>query len=146
MGGTELASAVYRNNSTKTIAETTGEGFTNLPISIIINEKTGGAAELIAVSLRDFNSAKTVGTVTMGYGTVEETKAFGDGTAIEISVATVRTTDEDSIYNEVGVTPEFTVEYKGVKETNPLNYAATTDAQLKKAVELISTAATATAS
>lgn len=146
VGGTELASAVYRNNSTKTIAETTGEGFTNLPISIIINEKTGGAAELIAVSLRDFNSAKTVGTVTMGYGTVEETKAFADGTAIEISVATVRTVNEGSIYNEVGVNPEFSVEYKGIKEADPLNYAATTDEQLKKAVEVISTAANATAS
>ncbi len=138
IGGTRLADMVYRNNSTKPLAETDGNTFTNLPVSIIINERTGGAAELMAVSLRDFNSGKLVGAQTMGYGTIQEARAFSDGTAIEISVARVRTVNELSSYNENGISPEFAVEYSGVPEENPLNYAQTMDEQLKKAVEVIS--------
>lgn len=138
IGGTRLADMVYRNNSTKPLAETDGNTFTNLPISIIINERTGGAAELMAVSLRDFNSGKLVGAQTMGYGTIQEARAFSDGTAIEISVARVRTVNELSSYNENGISPEFAVEYSGAPEENPLNYAQTMDEQLKKAVEVIS--------
>lgn len=141
VGGTRLAEMVYKNNSTKPLVETDSTDFTKLPISIIINEKTGGAAELIAVSLRDFNSAKLVGTTTMGYGTIQETRAFSDGTAIEISVARVRTVNESSGYNENGINPEFAVDYSGTFESSPINYAQTMDEQLKKAVEVIITAA-----
>lgn len=138
IGGTKLADMVYRNNSTKPLAETDGNTFTNLPISIIINERTGGAAELMAVSLRDFNSGKLVGAQTMGYGTIQEARAFSDGTAIEISVARVRTVNELSNYNENGISPEFAVEYSGAPEESPMNYGTTMDEQLKKAVEVIS--------
>lgn len=137
IGGTKLADMVYRNNSTKPLAETDGNTFTNLPISIIINERTGGAAELMAVSLRDFNSAKLVGAQTMGYGTIQEARAFSDGTAIEISVARVRTANDYSNYNEDGINPEFAVEYQGAPEASPMDYAQTMDEQLKKAVEVI---------
>lgn len=132
-----IASAVYKNNSTKTVVETTGEVFTNLPISIIINEKTGGSAELIAVSLRDFNSAKVVGATTMGYALLQETKTFSDGTAIEISVAKIKTANEASSYADTGIQPEFTVEYTGTPEADATKYDTTTDEQLKKAVEVI---------
>ncbi|MGN0588285.1 MAG: S41 family peptidase [Ruminiclostridium sp.] len=142
IGGTRLADMVYRNNSTKPLAETDGNTFTNLPISIIINERTGGAAELMAVSLRDFNNAKLVGAQTMGYGTIQEARAFSDGTAIEISVARVRTVNELSNYNENGISPEFAVEYTGAPEEDPMNYAQTMDEQLKKAVEVINISGT----
>ncbi len=42
-------------------------------------------------------------------------------------------------YNEVGLTPEFTVEYDAGYETELTNYANTSDPQLRKAVEVIST-------
>lgn len=142
IGGTRLADMVYRNNSTKPLAETDGNTFTNLPISIIINERTGGAAELMAVSLRDFNSAKLVGVRTMGYGTIQEARAFSDGTAIEISVARVRTVNEQSNYDGNGISPEFAVEYSGAPEESPMNYGSTMDEQLKKAVEVINISGT----
>lgn len=141
VNATSLATAAYVNNSSKVIAETTTDRFTTLPISVIINEKTGGAAELITVTLRDFNDAKLVGVATMGYGTLQETRAFGDGTAIDISVAKIIPEKQDSAYDETGVKPEFAVEYAGIAETNPENYANTYDEQYKKAVEVIITAA-----
>ncbi len=141
----EVALAVYKNNSTKIVAETDGGDFTKLPISIIIDETTAGSAELIAEALRDKGNGHTVGENTSGYGTLRETRTFNDGTAIEISVAVIRPSAEEGMYNETGIAPEFAVEYDGQRETNPTNYASTEDAQLKKAVEVISSKAAAAA-
>ena len=132
-----IASAVYKNNSTRIVAETAGGDFTGLPISIIIDEKTGGSAELIAEALRDRASGVTVGENTMGYGTLQETRTFNDGTAIEISVAVIRPETENGEYNETGITPEFFVEYDGDRESDPTQYVSSGDPQLKKAIEVI---------
>ncbi|MBR5089217.1 MAG: PDZ domain-containing protein [Ruminiclostridium sp.] len=140
-----IASAVYKNNSTKIVAQTPGGDFTKLPISIIIDEKTGGSAELIAEALRDHADGITVGENTMGSGTLRETRTFNDGTAIEISVAVIRTSAENGDYNEVGITPEFAVEYDGEREIDPSNFGSSFDIQLKKAVEVIAVKAAAAA-
>ena len=132
-----VANAVYANKSYQVIAETSGSSYTKLPMSIITNEKTGGSAELIAVSLRDGGNAKITGTSTMGYGTLQEARAFSDGSALEISVAVIEPNTPSSSYNNTGVKPEFIVEYTGVTETDPTNYANTYDTQFKKAVEVI---------
>lgn len=137
VSATTLASAVYRDNAVRTAAEATADVYTELPISVIVNERTGGAAELIAVTLRDFNGARLVGSATMGYGTLQETRAFGDGTAVELSVAVVLPYRTESAYNETGVSPEFLVEYAGAAEASPENYASTYDMQYKKAVEVL---------
>ncbi len=137
VGGGEIASAVYKNNSTKIVAETAGGDFTNLPVSIIIDEMTGGSAELIAEALRDHAGGITVGENSAGDGTLRETRTFNDGTAIEISVAVIRPSAETGAYNETGIAPEFVVEYDGAHESDPLNYAESEDIQLKKAVEVI---------
>ncbi len=141
-----IASALYRNNSTTVIGETTAESFTTLPISVITNEKTGGAAELMAVTLRDANRAKIVGSATMGYGTLQEARSFSDGTAVEISVATIIPAKAESVYNVDGIKPEFAVEYAGLPESNPEDYANTYDEQFKKAVEVIISDTNASAS
>jgi len=82
----------------------------------------------------------------MGYGTLQEARSFSDGTAVEISVATIIPAKADSAYNEDGVKPEFMVEYAGLPEANPENYADTYDEQYKKAVEVIISETNASAS
>lgn len=134
-----VANAVYRNKSYQVIAETPGTSSVALPISVITNEKTGGSAELIAVSLRDNAKARITGTATMGYGTLQEYRTFNDGTAVKISVAVIEPGNPASAYEGAGVKPEFIVEYTGIIEENPANYAATFDTQFKKAVEIIGT-------
>jgi carboxyl-terminal processing protease len=141
----EIATAVYKNNSTKIIAQSLGGDFTKLPISIIIDEKTGGSAELIAEALRDHADGITVGETSMGSGTLQETRTFNDGTAIEISVAVIHPTKREGFYNGTGITPEFSVEYDGERESDPALYASTSDIQLKKAIEVISSKAAAAA-
>lgn len=140
-----IAYAEYKNLSTRVVAESTDGYFTNLPISIIIDEKTGGSAELIADALREYCAGITVGETSSGYGTLQETRTFNDGTAIEISVALIKRGSDGGSYNESGIAPEFNVEYDGAYETDPADYANSSDTQLKKAVEVISTKAAAAA-
>ncbi|MBQ8613066.1 MAG: PDZ domain-containing protein [Ruminiclostridium sp.] len=132
-----IANAVYKNNSYQVIGETSDDKSTALPISVMVNEKTGGSAELIALCLRGGAAAKIVGTPTMGYGTLQEARAFSDGTAVKISVAVIEPAAEAGSYNETGVKPEFIVEYAGITETAPGNYVNTYDVQYKKAVEVV---------
>jgi carboxyl-terminal processing protease len=61
-----IAYAEYKNNSTRIVAESSDGYFTNLPISIIIDEKTGGSAELIAAALRDYAGGITVSENSAG--------------------------------------------------------------------------------
>ena len=140
-----IAYAEYKNESTRIVAESSDGYFTNLPISIIIDEKTGGSAELIADALREYAGGITVGETSSGYGTLQETRTFNDGTAIEISVALIKRGSDGGTYNESGISPEFTVEYDGAYETDPTDYVNSSDTQLKKAVEVISTRAAAAA-
>jgi len=140
-----IAFAEYKNQSTRVVAESTDGYFTNLPVSIIIDEKTGGSAELIADILREYAGGITVGETSSGYGTLQETRTFNDGTAIEISVALIKRGSDGETYNETGISPEFMVEYDGAYETNPAGYMDSSDTQLKKAVEVISTRAAAAA-
>ena len=140
-----IAFAEYKNQSTRVVAESTDGYFTNLPVSIIIDEKTGGSAELIADILREYAGGITVGETSSGYGTLQETRTFNDGTAIEISVALIKRGSDGGTYNETGISPEFMVEYDGAYETNPAGYMDSSDTQLKKAVEVISTRAAAAA-
>ncbi len=140
-----IAFAEYKNQSTRVVAESTDGYFTNLPVSIIIDEKTGGSAELIADILREYADGITVGETSSGYGTLQETRTFNDGTAIEISVALIKRGSDGGTYNETGISPEFMVEYDGAYETNPAGYMDSSDTQLKKAVEVISTRAAAAA-
>ncbi|MBP5603988.1 MAG: PDZ domain-containing protein [Ruminiclostridium sp.] len=132
-----IASAVYKNNSTKIVAEAPGGDFTKLPISIIINEKTGGSAELIAEALRDHAGGATVGETTLGMGTLRKTRTFSDGTAIEISVAVIRPSIEHAEYDKIGITPEFAVEYDGECEPELSMYTESGDIQFKKALEVV---------
>ena len=145
VGAGEIASAVYKNNSTRIVAESFDEGFTNLPVSIIIDEKTGGSAELIAEALRDKCGGMTVGETSSGYGTLQESRTFNDGSAIEISVAVITPPAENGVYNETGITPEFLVEYDGDYERDTANYTRSADLQFKKAIEVISSKANAAA-
>ncbi|MCM1335537.1 MAG: S41 family peptidase [Bacteroides sp.] len=137
VSATTIANAVYRDGAARAEVETTAERYTDLPISVIVNERTGGAAELIAATLRDFNGARLVGVGTMGYGTLQDTRSFGDGTAVEITVAEIVPYFAESKYDGAGLTPEFLVEYAGTAETAPENYAASYDTQYKKAIEVL---------
>ena len=59
----------------------------DLPMVVLINEKTASAAELFAQALKDYGKANTVGLTSYGKGSMQNIKKLNDGSALDITVA-----------------------------------------------------------
>ncbi len=134
VSGQVIANARYKNGTVAKFAETLGEAEINVPITVLVNEETVGAAELFAISLRDFASAKIVGRQTAGKGTITETKNLSDGTAIVITTAELIPTASNTLSG--GIKVDFSVELRGEPDYSPADVSST-DPQISKAFEVI---------
>ncbi|MCM1299146.1 MAG: S41 family peptidase [[Eubacterium] siraeum] len=132
-----IANAQYKDGTVAKFIETTGTASFTAPLVVVVNEGTVGPAELFAVSLRDFASAKIVGKQTAGKGTVTETKNLSDGTAIVLTTAEVLPAVTETLKG--GIKTDFTVDLAANEiDTDPDN-GFDSDAQLTKAFEVIET-------
>lgn len=106
----------------------------NLPMAVLVNDKTAGESELFALVIRDFNKGKIVGVKTAGRGTVQTTFPLSDGSAVKLTTARYLTASGVS-FDQEGVKPDF--EVKLTEEQAALVAAGEidSDAQLKKAIE-----------
>lgn len=130
----DIAIATYKDGTSSVIIKS-DEQELNLPMAVLINNMSASGAELFAASLRDFKSAYLVGKTSYGKGVMQTTVAMSNGGALTVTVATYQTTKSDC-YHGVGLIPDYDVdldENVSIDDVDVLN-----DAQLKKAVELLS--------
>lgn len=85
---------------------TTTSGEVNLPMAVLINEKTQAAAELFACNMRDFGKAELVGVSTGGIGLKRDVFTLSSGDAVLLSVGVVIPYRSES-FNGVGLTPDL---------------------------------------
>ncbi len=97
--------AVYKDGERK-VLYTSNKSATDLPIVLITNSRTGYASEMFAMMLKDVSGAKTVGTTTMGKGTLQKMFRLPDGSGVELTVAKLSPVTSDS-YNDVGLIPDY---------------------------------------
>lgn len=77
-----------RDKSGRTTVERTSKANEiNLPISVIVDKNTFGAAEIFASDIAEFKKGLLVGEKTAGYGTKDEAVPLSDGSAMLIPVA-----------------------------------------------------------
>ena len=77
-----------RDKSGKTSVEyTSGADEVNLPVSVIVDRSTYGAAEIFASDISEFKKGLLVGEKTAGYGMKDEAVPLSDGSALLIPVA-----------------------------------------------------------
>lgn len=77
-----------RDKSGKTTVEHTSKpDEVNLPVSVIVDKNTFGAAEIFASDIAEFKKGLLVGEKTAGYGTKDEAVPLSDGSAMLIPVA-----------------------------------------------------------
>lgn len=126
----KIVSAAYKDNTT-TVLETSDANELQLPMVVLTNSGTASSAELFAQALRDYGKAYTVGTATAGKGVMQEIVKLSDGSAIEITTATLLSPSGET-WNETGVKPDFDV----AAEEEWQNLDENTDPQLKKALDL----------
>lgn len=100
---------------------------------VLVNENTVGAAEFMALCIKDYASAKVVGRQTAGKGYITETKNLSDGSAIVLTTAEILPVSSSL---SGGLKPDFAVELTGDPDYSPKDFN-TEDPQLKKAFEVI---------
>ncbi len=83
----------------------------NLPLSVIVNEKTSGAGELLACDIRDFGKGIIAGKTTKGTGTFQKLFELSNGGAVVLSVGKIIPYTSE-VYDGTGIVPDHICELK----------------------------------
>src|SRR5205807_2202051 len=84
------------------------KAITNLPVVVLVNRGTAGAAEVVAAAILENARGDVVGDKTFGDGSVQKLIDLPDGSALILSVAKYYT-PAGKIIQENGVTPNVLV-------------------------------------
>ena len=131
--GGDLLSATYHDGTTE-VLKTASSTYLDSAMSVLVDSKTSGAAELFAQILRDLGNAKIVGTVTAGKCSMKQTSALSDGSAVTITTAIYNPPVSES-FEGVGVKPDFEVKLSAELEQEMFTLTEASDPQFKKAIE-----------
>ena len=102
-----IATAKDRNGETVKLYSSDSTAL-NMSVAVLINDRTSGAAELLACDLRDFGKAKLFGEKTAGDGLYPQLFELEDGGAVMLAVAKVYPYISDP-YDGEGVAPDTEV-------------------------------------
>jgi carboxyl-terminal processing protease len=89
----------------------------NVPLTILTNQGTASASEIVAGAFKDYNRAKILGTRTFGKGSVQSAISLPDGASIKLTMQRYYTPKDISIQAK-GITPDYNVDETA--EGNPL--------------------------
>lgn len=106
-----------------------------MPITVLVNENSASASEILACSLKDNERAKIIGTKTYGKGIIQTLLSLTDGSGLKITTEEYYTPKGTTIH-KVGIDPDEEVK---LPDTVKSIYSVTKDedTQLKKAIEIL---------
>lgn len=81
---------------------------TDLPLVVLVNHGTAGAAEIVAAAVQDDSRGELVGDKTFGDGSVQKVLPVADGSALILSVAKYYT-PKGKVIQDTGITPTVQV-------------------------------------
>lgn len=132
---------VEYNDGTRETLYTSNSRETDIPMVVLVNEGTSGAAEFFAAGLRDFGKAKIVGGKTAGVGSLQKIYKLDDGSAIQLTIGKYYLANSQTAWEGVGIMPDHLVSLDYVPDfTNLSTVDPDMDAQLAKAIEVVSAA------
>lgn len=94
------------NKGEQAFESTPGGLMTELPLTILVNERTASGAELVAGALRDSGRGIMIGQNTYGKGTVQQIFSLSDQSSLHVTSAEWFTPSRQPL-NEVGLTPDI---------------------------------------
>lgn len=101
--------------------------FLNLPLVVLVNERTASAAEILAGAIKDAGVGTLVGTKTFGKGIVQTIFPLDNGAGLKLTVAKYLTRDRIDIHKQ-GIEPDVIAK----QAENSWQ-----DLQMEKAVEIM---------
>lgn len=81
---------------------------TDLPVAVLVNRGTAGAAEVVAAAILDNSRGDVVGDKTFGEGSVQKLIEVPDGSALILSIAKYHT-PSGKIIQDNGITPNVQI-------------------------------------
>ncbi len=109
----------------------------DIPIAVLVNEYSASASEVFAGALRDYGSAKLVGTTTFGKGIVQSVIGLGDGSAVKMTVSHYYTPSGYDLHTK-GLEPDVEVKLEIPEDADlTLGLALELDNQVQKAIEVL---------
>lgn len=117
------------------ITEESDEAKDDIPMTVLVNENSASASEILSGALKDRDRAKIIGKKTFGKGIVQKLFPLDDGSGAKITISEYHTPSGAKI-NKVGVEPDIEVENteEGL-EISKKNFSK--DDQFKKALEVL---------
>lgn len=109
------------------------ESKTSVPITVMVNENSASASEILAGAIQDHKAGKLVGAKTFGKGSVQEVFSLEDGSGMKITIAKYYLPSGRCIDGK-GIEPDFSV--KNPEGSNSFDLSKEKDAQLLKAIEV----------
>ncbi len=110
--------------------------YIDLPMEVLINEKTEGAAELFAAVMMNYQKGETIGTTTAGHDTVQEIFQLSNGGAVQLTVGKWSDSLSEFVKNGA-IVPQFEVILTAYQQINRYLLADEEDPQLQTAMDRI---------
>lgn len=107
-----------------------------LPLTVLVNEGSASASEILSGAIKDGNRGKIVGTTTFGKGLVQQVRPLNDGTGFKFTVSEYFTPNGINIHGS-GIEPDVVVELQN-EDIDENTGEIFNDTQLIKAIETIS--------
>lgn len=117
----------------------------DIPLVVLVDQGSASSAEILAGAIQGNDRGPIIGTQTFGTGTVLNTFELSDGSAVRVGVERWLTPDGELIF-EQGITPDEVVELDPeavpleppeIQTLTPEQVAASSDAQLLRALEIL---------
>ncbi len=124
--------ALYQGGDRK-VLYTSDKTSTSLPVVVITNSGTGYASEMFAMMVKDSAGGKTVGTKTMGKGTLQKLFRLPDGSGLVLTVAELSPVTSSS-YAGKGIKPDYEKNLEANQSIHDLSIS--TDPQIQRAFEV----------
>lgn len=106
LGKRPIVSIVNQQGKERLVAK--GPALTNLPLAVLVDDKSASASEILAGALQDYHRATLIGTKTFGKGLVQSLAPLKDGSGVKVTVAKYYTPKGRDI-NKVGIAPDIVV-------------------------------------
>ncbi|MGA0264399.1 MAG: S41 family peptidase [Lysobacterales bacterium] len=85
-----------------------GQWTDDIPLALLVDEKTASASEVMAAALQDHGRATVIGTRTYGKGSIQSVLNLRNGSALRLTTAIYYTPDGHSL-QERGIEPDIEV-------------------------------------